>query len=939
MLTERNTQLDCLVQLLQDRIGHANHTTRSIAVITGPVGSGKTALLQAFAKRVTDEGIRFLSATASRAERNVPFEVIRQIFRSNSRTAELDSRVWDTLDEGARTWILKEEGSEDVVSRVTVALSEALLELIGGKPLVVGVDDIQHADIPSLRCLAHLARQSADAPLLLVLTEAPRVVVRHPEPLSELLQPGRVHRLWLPMLSKNGVYTMLAAQLGAPLARRLASECLHLTGGSPVLVEALINDYQAVAPPRPNLVVGEAFREAVISCLYRCDPLVLKAVRVLAVTGEPITSSWLPHFIDLPNDPAHHPITHLTTAGLVSEGQLRNPAIAQAVLDGMTPEERTTLHRRVASLMHWAGSPSASVAKHLLKAGELSETWMVQSLVDAAEETLHGGGAEIALQYLHHAHRYCMDNCQRTIIRSLLARAEWLRNPHAAARHLPEVVSAIRAGHLTNRQAVVPIWFLLWQGEFAQAQELLQQLDQKPQNNDSSTTIDLVATKLWLSALYPGRTKFRPRDLLYSVRDRYLLMKVAERVHGIIALSAIIARGDCRAATDCERILRTESADATDLFSAIWMLVALIHSDRLQQAEEICLGLMRLPGYAEPTPVAMITALRAAIALRRGEPCQALSLADEALAKISPEGWGVLVGIPLAVRLRALTRMGQLDRAATCLRVPLPSSFFETPIALYYLHARGEYHLATGALRSALHDFQFCGRRMAGWQLDLSALIPWRTYAARACLSLGRRKQATRLIDEELEYLGSRHPRERGAALRVLAATLSPAERIPVLRESASLLEQCGDRLELAHCLADLGDTYRELNDHREARGAVRAARTLAEQCGVPLLLPSSASRLEPATRSPATASVVTGLSAAEMQVAELAAQGHTNREIASKLFVTISTIEQHLTRVYRKLNVKSRNDLPGRLRLHRPGAIPTAATPEADDDRHSPVA
>jgi DNA-binding CsgD family transcriptional regulator len=55
-------------------------------------------------------------------------------------------------------------------------------------------------------------------------------------------------------------------------------------------------------------------------------------------------------------------------------------------------------------------------------------------------------------------------------------------------------------------------------------------------------------------------------------------------------------------------------------------------------------------------------------------------------------------------------------------------------------------------------------------------------------------------------------------------------------------------------------------------------------------------------------------LSDAERRVAGLAALGHTNREIANKLYVTISTVEQHLTKAYRKLNVTQRKDLPADL-------------------------
>jgi DNA-binding NarL/FixJ family response regulator len=60
-------------------------------------------------------------------------------------------------------------------------------------------------------------------------------------------------------------------------------------------------------------------------------------------------------------------------------------------------------------------------------------------------------------------------------------------------------------------------------------------------------------------------------------------------------------------------------------------------------------------------------------------------------------------------------------------------------------------------------------------------------------------------------------------------------------------------------------------------------------------------------------------LSEAEWRVAELASSGHTNREIATKLYITVSTVEQHLTRVYRKLEVRNRKDLPASLAVNVP--------------------
>ncbi|MFJ8430697.1 response regulator transcription factor [Kitasatospora sp. NPDC094019] len=64
-------------------------------------------------------------------------------------------------------------------------------------------------------------------------------------------------------------------------------------------------------------------------------------------------------------------------------------------------------------------------------------------------------------------------------------------------------------------------------------------------------------------------------------------------------------------------------------------------------------------------------------------------------------------------------------------------------------------------------------------------------------------------------------------------------------------------------------------------------------------------------------------LSRAELRVAELAARGRTNRQIAHELFITVSTVEQHLTSSYRKLRVRRRAELPPHLLPDAPvGAV-----------------
>lgn len=108
--------------------------------------------------------------------------------------------------------------------------------------------------------------------------------------------------------------------------------------------------------------------------------------------------------------------------------------------------------------------------------------------------------------------------------------------------------------------------------------------------------------------------------------------------------------------------------------------------------------------------------------------------------------------------------------------------------------------------------------------------------------------------------------------LRLLAATAGPQARSVVLRETADFLRLCGDHL--------APDAVEETCPDEDGSG--------------------------PAGHEP--------LSEAEKRVATLVAAGLTNRQIASRLSVTVSTVEQHLTRIYRKLNVSGRHYLPSAL-------------------------
>jgi DNA-binding CsgD family transcriptional regulator len=238
---------------------------------------------------------------------------------------------------------------------------------------------------------------------------------------------------------------------------------------------------------------------------------------------------------------------------------------------------------------------------------------------------------------------------------------------------------------------------------------------------------------------------------------------------------------------------------------------------------------------------------------------------------------------------------------------------------LHYLHSRGHYYLAIGRIYAALDDFLTCGELMTSWKTDLPALVAWRNDAAEGYLRLDMRAQAEKLLIEQLSMLGATRSRTRGISLRLLAAASEWSRRPQLLVEAAEVLQECDDRFELARVLVDLSQTYHALGDMAKARVMMRRAWYAAKECQAEILcqelLPSLAKHnIDVPLAASGSVEKITMLTNAERRVAVLAAQGRSNRDIAQELYVTVSTVEQHLTRVYRKLNVPRREGLPLRL-------------------------
>ncbi|WP_083751643.1 helix-turn-helix transcriptional regulator [Saccharothrix sp. ALI-22-I] len=864
-----------------------------LALVSGGLASGKTELLQRFQRHAATSGAMLLTATAAPAERSLQAGVIDQLFHGAGLPPEIADRVSHLITPIA---VNVDDPGSDVRTihhshvRLVHELCGILLELSRERPVVLCVDDVQFADSSSLQFILYLRRRMRSGRVLVVLAEWEQPQPTLPLFHAELTRRPH-HRIRLAPLSPGGIADLLRDR--APDPDALATAWHTLTGGNPMLVRALVEDLEAGHETGAERV-GPAFGRVVLECLHRWEAGLPEVARAVAVLGEERTPVLLGRLAGTTPETVEQAVEVLTAAGLLLDGRFRHPGAASAVLDGTPGAERARLHARAAELLYQRGAAAAVVADHLVAADRVTPGWPVAVLRIAAEQALMGDDVAAAVRYLEPALPMAEQDEQLGIT-SVLVRALWRVNPAAAVVHMEPLHEAMWAGRLRGRDAMTVVQHALWIGDEATAVRALAVLEDNPGMLDAQSAAELRIICQWFHGLGPATAV--ASDV---VADADPWVAAAQAVGTFWS-----AEFHPDAVASAEHILRSCRLGDMSLEVVLTALLILVHGGRPERAERWC---DRLAAEADRggavTWQAILEVVRADIELRRGEVVVAAARAETALGLLPHQGWGLSIGYPLAVLLDANTALGRHRVVADVMRLRVPDAMFATVAGLRYLHARGNGNLAAGRVLAAISDFQNCGTRMREWGVDLPALAPWRCGLAEANLALGRPDAARELIREQM-LLPAGDRRTRGAALRVLATTVEPAERPGLLREAVRHLRRAGDRVELARALSDLSDALDALGEHGEARALAQVAadETKASYSGA-LPIPVD---WEDGDGRPA-------LSDSELRVAELAAKGHTNREISGILYITVSTVEQHLTRVYRKLGMRSRADLPHRL-------------------------
>ena len=927
-LLERSGELERLRSGLES----ARAGGGSVWAIEGAPGTGKTALLAAAERLAGELGFGVLQARAGPLEGGLGWNLVRQLFAGVIAAGEPERAE---LLAGAAALAAPALGLEgEGETGAFHGLYWLTAELAAKRPLLLAVDDAFWGDLPSLGFLAYLGARVADLPLALVLTT--RSGERGPEPLDQLRAAAET--LALRELSLDATGTLVRSSLGAGAADEFCAACQAATRGNPYLLHELLTELRrdrvAPAAERAGEVAGitpDAVRRSVLLRLARLPEEARELAAAVAILGGGTRLADAAGLAGLEPEAAARAADALADAGILVEGRelsFAHPLVGEVLYTSLGSHERAQRHSLAARLLADAGADPQRVGAQLLVSEPDGDRWVVERLREAAAEAIDAGAPAAAVELLARALAEPPDGERRGAVLSELGRAEGMAGAAGALDHLREAASLAAegkaraaAGAELGRALYVSGHPLRAAEEFDRALgELAATGIERHPLTPQLQAAWLIAARLEVplrprAAALIGELELAP-PAGETFGERVLLAQLAnELVFAGRARETALALA--HAALGDGALIREETSDGLAWTSAIAALGWSDDFDDFDAGCELALADARRRG----SRIGFATASYALSFTRfhRGLLVDAIADAEQAIAAAA-EGWSQFLSAARAQLAWALIERGELVRARIVLdEAPNDPGWEHSTMRALVLEARARLELARSEPEAALASALAAGQIAVDSLAPNPAILPWRSRAAEAAAMLGDTERAEGLLSDAIA-LARRFgaPRAIGTAL-VAAGIARRQEGVEALEEAVEVLADSPARLEHARALVHLGAALRRRGKSRQARDVLRAGIDASARCDATRLAEYAQAELAAAggrRRSPAGEGEA--LTPAELRVAELATQDMSNREIAQALFVSLRTVETHLTHTYRKLGIESRAKLGEALRTEK---------------------
>jgi DNA-binding CsgD family transcriptional regulator len=912
-------------------------------VVEGPAGIGKTAVLQAARTAAEARAIRVLRARGALLEREHAFGVVGQLLEP-TLAALPDAARADVLagPAGLAAGALGLAGSDAPPAdgapppasfTVLHGLYWLCANLAARGPLVVAVDDLQWADVPSVRFLLFLLARVEELPV--AITATVRTGERGPaaEMVATVATDPAATAVRLAPLSRDAVAALLERRLGAAPDPAFAAACHELTRGTPFFVGELVTGLadQGIAPTgaevgRLDGLSAGAIGRWMLVRLDRLGPDALALARALAVleSADPAEAAAL---ADLEPAAAAAATDALVTAGIVDDARplaFTHPIVRAAIFGELAAGDRDRAHRRAAELLAGGDGSLDRVAEHLLATEPTGDADVAERLAAAADAALHRGAPEPAIVLLRRALAEPPAPRRRARLLLDLGFAEESVGDGAWREHLEAALAA--AGDDEERVEIG----LYLSYAYGRSQEIVQAVsaaDRTLAALEGGDASDLGRQALEATAV--GIALLDPRTA-GPMRPRMERLRRAAAAGGpmpkdVPAVAAYIAALAGAPTTEFTPLAlaalaegpgalpaRTESPWFS--FASIVLTYAGEHA-LVQQLFDHAVGQAQATGNGAVYCAAI--SFRALVALRRGDLLACEADARAGLTSTDLPLPDLYRAICTGNLVTALAWQGRLDEAEAELRRVTDLVDQRVIGVTEVLAGRAHLRVAQGRPDAAIADLERMGEIFEAVGNACRGQQPWGVWLARARLAAGDAHGARELAEAEVvacRRFGA--PRELGLALHAAGAATGGDAGLALLQEAVGVLARADAAVAHADALVELGAALRRANRRSEARDPLTEGLALAQAARAAQIAERAEVELGATGARPRRA-VLTGveaLTASERRVAGLAAEGATNREIAQALFVTARTVEGHLTQVFRKLELSSRDELPGVL-------------------------
>lgn len=898
-----------------------------VVLLEGPAGIGKTALVDAVGSLAAEHDALVLGARASELDRGFAFGVVLQLLEPALDALEPAAREYVFAGAAGGAMPLFSAASvatgADPEHRVLNGLFWLVANLADERPLILRVDDLHWADVASTRFLEFLSRRIDDLPVLVVGS------LRSNEPgapitvLGELAAGPATETVWPSALGAAGVGAILARELGDGVDPAFVAAAREATGGNPLLVTVLARESAAAGLrgvsteiERLEEIGGRGVARVVERRLRALGPDAERVARATAVGGERIPPADIAALAGLGPAETRASVDALVAGAVLAPGgtSFVHPLVRAAVVAGTPRLELMRVHRTCAMRLRERGVRPTEVAPHWLAAEPSGDPDAVADLGQAARIAAAEGATETAVELMARALEEPPPAVDRPRVLLELGELEIRAQRPAGAERLREALDAGLAGEEAVR-AWASLAFVLVHTDPAAAFTAAERA--RAESTDPALRLRLEA--FVMEALIFVDAFSRERD--ERIATGFAATDPSPVMLAHLALQASSSGRPPAETLDLARRAMADGALVADVGQggSTWNL--LTHAVRFAEDGDACQRLLA-DGEAEirrqGLHVASLFVNQSWGYWHRDFGSVATGAARSQLGLDAVNALGLDVTAPALAAITAenLLLLDRVADAAAVVDVPLGAAE-GTFVEPFVRSARGliRAHLRRGA--DAEEDLRetIASGDARGWTSPFATR--GRLRLAELLAVRGDRDEALALMDHDIAVArAARTPGALGAALRVRARALDGDEAIEELREAVATLEPGSMRLERAWALHDLGAALRSRGHRSDARDALRPALDLASRAESALLVRLVRGEFEAAGGRPQRPllSGAESLTPSERRVAELAAEGLSNREIAESLWVTRKTVEHHLGRAYGKLGIKTRSELSAAL-------------------------